>query len=360
MTLILHRHHYIQRIMLWVTKKRYIKRVAFATFKLLTLIFIVIFVIFPLSYKYSYKLQSSAVFLNFLHVPSDANYKNPSSYGLYGSRNFYVTHDGGVKLGVWHILPENHTYPDYDSNEERYFEEALANGQDVIIYHHGNAGTRLTAHRVELYAILRKHFHVIAFDYRSYGDSSNVVPSEDKVVNDSMFIYEWVQNRTKGNVFVWGHSLGTSIALHSMALLQEKGITPAGIILESPFNNMRDEISEFPLARLFKNLPWFSYTVIDPMQENGFLFQSDKHICKVDAPIIILHAEDDHVVPFKLGRKLYQEGIECRKEDQGPLLFRAFDGKHGYDHKFICRAPELHDIIRNFTSIALKDRTKVL
>ncbi|CAH1989387.1 unnamed protein product [Acanthoscelides obtectus] len=279
-------------------------RVAFATFKLLTLLFIVIFVIFPLSYKYSYKLQSSAVFLNFVHAPSDAKYKDPASYGLYASRNFYLTHDGGITLGVWQVLPENLTYFGNDTKDDRYFEESLANGQDVIIYHHGNAGTRLTPHRVELYAVLRKHFHVIAFDYRSYGDSSSVDPSEEKLVIDSMFIYEWVHNRTKGNIFIWGHSLGTSLAIHSLARLQTKGLKPAGVFLEAPFNNMKEEISEFPLARLFKNLPWFTYTVIEPMQENGFLFQTDKHICKVNAPVMILHAEDDHVVPFKLGKKV--------------------------------------------------------
>lgn len=55
---------------------------------------------------------------------------------------------------------------------------------------------------------------------------------------------------------------------------------------------------------MFKYLPWFTYTVVDPMQANGFTFQTDKFICNVDAPIVILHAKDDHVVPYKLGYKV--------------------------------------------------------
>lgn len=81
-------------------------------------------------------------------------------------------------MGVWHILPEslitsssNSTIKDFDSH--------LSNGQNVIIYNHGNAGSRATPHRVELYKVLRKHFHVIAYDYRSIQLTSN---NSDKIV----------------------------------------------------------------------------------------------------------------------------------------------------------------------------------
>lgn len=56
--------------------------------------------------------------------------------------------------------------------------------------------------------------------------------------------------------------------------------------------------------QLFKSLPWFSFTVVEPMQENNLKFENDRHILNVDCPILILHAEDDLVVPYKLGRKV--------------------------------------------------------
>lgn len=40
------------------------------------------------------------------------------------------------------------------------------------------------------------------------------------------------------------------------------------------------------------------------MQANDFKFQTDVHINNVDCPIMIIHAEDDGVVPFKLGQKV--------------------------------------------------------
>lgn len=100
-----------------------------------------------------------------VNVPPHPEYDHPEKYGLEGSRNFYVTTDDDVKLGVWQILPEN-LLSNY-LNSTNYFEEILSNGQDVIIYNHGNAGSRVSSHRVELYKVLRQHFHVFAYDYRS-------------------------------------------------------------------------------------------------------------------------------------------------------------------------------------------------
>lgn len=40
------------------------------------------------------------------------------------------------------------------------------------------------------------------------------------------------------------------------------------------------------------------------MQDNNFTFKSDTFILQVNTPILILHAEDDRVVPFKLGYKV--------------------------------------------------------
>lgn len=45
------------------------------------------------------------------------------------------------------------------------------------------------------------------------------------------------------------------------------------------------------------------------MQRNNFTFQTDRHILNVDCPILILHAEDDAVVPFELGYKVNKSMI---------------------------------------------------
>lgn len=83
-----------------------------------------------------------------------------------------------------------------------------------------------------------------------YGDSSDVEPSEAGLVNDAMFMFKWASNRTSSKIFVWGHSLGTAISTHSVYMLKQEGLSPMGLVLESPFTNMMEEVGEHPLAKV--------------------------------------------------------------------------------------------------------------
>lgn len=51
-------------------------------------------------------------------------------------------------------------------------------------------------------------------------------------------------------------------------------------------------------------MPWFEATVQTPLEKNGFLFRTTTNIIYVDCPIMILHAEDDEVIPYRFGRKV--------------------------------------------------------
>ncbi|CAH2233077.1 jg112, partial [Pararge aegeria aegeria] len=129
-----------------------------------------------------------------------------------------------------------------------------------------NSNTRAASHRLLLYKFFQKmDFHTIAFDYRGYADSTNVLPSEDGVVEDSLKVYEWLVTTiskadTKPPVYVWGHSLGTGISSHLLGNLQRLSEDvlerttplpqPNGLILEAPFNNLADEVEFHPLAKV--------------------------------------------------------------------------------------------------------------
>lgn len=58
--------------------------------------------------------------------------------------------------------------PESDELRDEYYERMLANGRPIVIYMHGNSGSRLSDHRVQLYkVILSLHYHIVTFDYRS-------------------------------------------------------------------------------------------------------------------------------------------------------------------------------------------------
>lgn len=45
--------------------------------------------------------------------------------------------------------------------------------------------------------------------------------------------------------------------------------------------------------------------VIQPFYDNHLRFATDIHIGKVQCPIMILHAEDDEIIPIYLGEKVW-------------------------------------------------------
>lgn len=51
-------------------------------------------------------------------------------------------------------------------------------------------------------------------------------------------------------------------------------------------------------------MPKFEWLFLKPLVDSGIDFRSDDHIANIEAPVLILHAEDDLVVPFALGRKV--------------------------------------------------------
>lgn len=236
-------------------------------------------------------------------------------------------------------------------NQQLFYERLLRMpGGTVVLYLHGNTATRGSGHRSEVYKLLRNlNYHVFTFDYRGYADSDPVPPSEEGVVRDALMVFEYIANITSNPIVVWGHSLGTGVATHlcsQLANLRERG--PRGVILESPFTNIRDEIRMHPFSRLFKHLPWFDFTISSPMYANRLRFESDIHILKFPQPIMIIHAEDDRVVPFLLGYRLYRIALDGRSRSWGPVEFHRFGSDNQYGHKYLCRAPELPGLVRQF------------
>lgn len=239
-----------------------------------------------------------------------------------------------------------------DENSPDFFERMMnIPGAKIILYFHGSTGSRAKFHRIELYDTLRQEgYHVIIFDYRGYGDSlpKHISLNEAGVVHDGIAVYNYLINVTKNPIYVWGHSLGTGIASHFMADVKALGIYgPRALILESPFSNMRDTVKEHPFAIVWKYLPWFDFTIVQAVL-NIVRFESDRHLAEFPQPVLILHAEDDYVVPFRCGTQLYETATTNRPKNCGPIELHAFKAELGYGHKFITRSPELPDLLYNF------------
>ncbi|CAP28410.2 Protein CBG08612 [Caenorhabditis briggsae] len=289
-------------------------------------------------------------FLNFRRLPNtdynDLASNNVTSIG----RSLHLPGKSG-KIGVWHILPHRLSLEWRTEGKhptESDFDDLMRDSEDkIIFYAHGNSFDRTFYHRVEMYNLLSdRNYHVVCFDYRGYGDSEGT-PTEIGIVEDARSVYEWLKEKCgKTNIIVWGHSMGTGVSCKLVQDLSIEQQPPCGLILEAPFNNLKDAVTNHPIFTVFS---WMNDFMVDriiirPLNSVGLTMQSDKRIRSVSCPIIILHAEDDKILPVKLGRALY----EAAKEAERDIRYREFSSEDGLGHKFICRSPRLAEIIEEF------------
>jgi hypothetical protein len=173
-----------------------------------------------------------------------------------------------------------------DGEQINVWQVAQHDAKPVVIYLHGNGGA--LRNRVERFrAIISDGTGLIALDYRGYGGSTGS-PSEEGLIGDALTTYDLVASRYPPEQLVlWGESLGAGVAVALAAA------RPVGhVVLEAPFLSAVDLA-----ARLYPYLP-----VRRLMKDQ---FRSDLRIGKVTAPVLILHGDQDTVVPIEFGERLY-------------------------------------------------------
>ena len=100
-------------------------------------------------------------------------------------------------------------------------------------------------------------------------------------------------NKTfEDDVILYGESLGTAVAVE---VAQNKNF--AGVILESPFTSMIDAAKNkypfLPIKFLLKDK-----------------YESVSKIKNIKTPILIMHGKKDDLVPFAMGKKMYETANE--------------------------------------------------
>ena len=159
----------------------------------------------------------------------------------------------------------------------------------VLIVSHGNAGN--ISHRTSMLEFLHVEFEVsiLAYDYRGYGKSDGE-PSEEGIYSDVRGAYAYVRSRgySPTSIYLLGQSLGTAVAVDLAA--EEP---TAGLILEAPFTSVRDVA-----RRLSLGLP------VDLLIRAQY--DSLSKIGRIHAPVAIVHARQDPVLPYSLGVRLFE------------------------------------------------------
>jgi len=210
--------------------------------------------------------------------PSRHLWCTPGDQGLEYEEIHFVAEDACRLHGWWILAPTN--------------------ARGAVIVCHGNAGN--IADRIWIArAFSSLGVDVFLFDYRGYGRSAGF-PTERGLYRDARAAYEVVRARYGDTeappVIVYGRSLGGAVAVN---LAAERAVR--GIILEGTFTRVRD------MARVI--YPWLPI--------GWLLSQRFDSLCKIGLlagiPKIIAHSRDDEIVPFELGRTLFDAAPEPKK-----------------------------------------------
>jgi len=162
-----------------------------------------------------------------------------------------------------------------------------------ILFFHGN-GEIVQDYEdiVSLYERMGLNF--LPFDYRGYGRSTGR-PTVTAMMRDCHVIFEYVFNRLEkegftGPLVVMGRSLGSASALELISCYENR---IQGLIIESGFAYAE------PLMQLLG----VNMKALGISEEQGF--RNVDKIRTFPKPLLVIHAERDHIIPFSDGQALY-------------------------------------------------------
>lgn len=139
--------------------------------------------------------------------------------------------------------------------------------------------------------------NVMIIDYRGYGKSEGS-PTEEGIYKDADAAYQYLTASLSihpDRIILLGESLGGAVAIDLASRVQ-----CAGLIVQSTFTNAKDMAK-----RIMPVLPL--WLVIRTKLDNLGKIQ------KVMAPKLFIHSPADGIVPYRLGRKLFEAAPEPKQ-----------------------------------------------
>lgn len=209
----------------------------------------------------------------------------PAAIGL-DYKDLRLRTEDGIELSAW-LVPAD---PD----------------RGLLLFFHGNAGN--ISHRLESIEIFhRLGLSVLIVDYRGYGRSGGE-PSENGTYLDAAAAWRFsVEDlgRPAREIVIFGRSLGSAVAAH---LADSVPQPPAALIAESPFTSAPDLAQ-----RVYPLLParWLT----------RFKYATQDYVAGADCAVLVIHSENDEIIPFALGRAVFDSAPE-------PKRFLSLSGGH--------------------------------
>jgi fermentation-respiration switch protein FrsA (DUF1100 family) len=226
----------------------------------------------------------------------------------------------GTGLHGWFATP----------HKKRAGELMPVSSEMVLLWFHGNAGN--LSHRLDMInGLMELPVQVFIMDYRGYGKSEGS-PSEKGIYLDAQAAWDYltVERRIPANrVIIFGKSLGSAPAVDLASKVEA-----AGLIVQSGFTSAADMA-----ATIFPFLPSaLLRTKMDSVVK----------IASVACPKLFVHSPVDEVVPYKLGRRLFEAAPEPKQ------FYEVARASH--NETYIVGGKAYYNALRQFVESCRPDR----
>lgn len=246
-----------------------------------------------------------------LFQPSSRLLATPSDAGMEYETVDLTTEDGETLHGWW--------IPAADVSRETRTSEVPTR---TLLFFHGNAGN-ISGRLESVQQFHQLGLNVLIVDYRGYGQSTGS-PSEEGLYKDADTCWEHLTDErgiAPDDIGIFGRSMGGGVATWLAARH-----TPGAVILESVFTNVPDIGAH--------HYPFLPVRALATNQ-----FDNESRVAEIDVPILVIHSREDRVVPFKLGRRVYEVATE-------PKQFLEIQG--GHNDGFMVSSPTYLKTIGDF------------
>jgi fermentation-respiration switch protein FrsA (DUF1100 family) len=178
------------------------------------------------------------------------------------------------------------------NNLKGWFHIKNLNKKKTLVFFHGNAGD-LTNRIYKLNLIKDFDINFLIVAYRGFSGNKGR-PTEIGLYQDAKSTLNWLKNQNinENQIIIYGESLGTGVAIE---VAQNKEF--AGIILESPFTSMV-EAGKF----------YYPYLPVSLLLKDRY--ETIKKLENINSPILVMHGKKDKIVPFHMGKKVFEKASE--------------------------------------------------
>ncbi len=205
----------------------------------------------------------------------DSNLPQPGDIGAVGFQVISYRTSDGLELTSWYRPAQK--------------------GYATIVYFQGNGGN--ISHRIfKTRALFEAGYGLLLVGYRGYGGNPGQ-PTEDGLYQDARAALDYLQGKglPSERLVLLGESLGSGVAVRMATETKVRAI-----ILEAPYTSTVDVGQSAYFFLPVKMLMYDRFPSIDIIKD-------------IQAPLLVVHGENDRIIPTRFGRRLFQAAPEPKE-----------------------------------------------